>query len=70
MSLKKFQKWIKTCPLKNWVELHNDKQFIVIQFNKEINDLKEQKRLEYQRAVSIWISYQNTWQRLKTAQRN
>ena len=38
MSLKNFQKWIETCPLKDWVELYDDDQFIVVQFNKEINE--------------------------------
>jgi|14_taG_2_1085336.scaffolds.fasta_scaffold18427_3 hypothetical protein len=46
MSLKKFQKWIETCPLKEWVELHNDDQFIVIQFSKEIDEKDCPHKLE------------------------
>jgi hypothetical protein len=46
MSLKKFQRWMETCPLKDWVELHHDKQFVVIQFNKEINEQDCPDKLE------------------------
>lgn len=48
MSIKKikFLDWIHTCPLKDWVELYDDNEYTVIQFNKATNENNCPDKLE------------------------
>lgn len=46
LKIDNFWKWMKTCPLKDWVNIHDDDQFTVIQFNKEIIENNCPNKLE------------------------
>ena len=45
----KFWEWLHTCPLENWAELHDDNEYIVIQFNKSDNENSCPDKLEPER---------------------